>query len=222
MATPCARCGSPARDARFRRRRRRCSRSGSKGNRKPRRRRSWITSRAWCTAKQARPTNRSAICVRSLVWRVCLCGTRARCWPGTRWPRRWARVVSAIVLLGLLLAASTVLPTHGIVRTDSLWSSALGVTKQYLVYLPPSYATNTSRRYPVAYYLHGLNGDETNWVQLGHLDLAMDSLIADGGPEMIVVMPDGDNSWYTTWNSMGNDNDCKRDTTRKEPASQFC
>ena len=126
------------------------------------------------------------------------------------------------MLLELFLAASTVLPTHGTVRTDSLWSSALGVTKHYLVYLPPLYATNASRRYPVAYYLHGLNGDETNWVQLGHLDLAMDSLVADGAPEMIVVMPDGDNSWYTTWNSMGNYNDCKRDTTRKEPASQFC
>src|SRR6185503_19332369 len=100
------------------------------------------------------------------------------------------------LLLELLLAASTILPSHGTVRTDSLWSAALGVTKHYLVYLPPSYATSTTRRYPVAYYLHGLNGDETNWVQLGHLDAAMDSLIAGGGPEMIVVMPDGDNSWY--------------------------
>jgi S-formylglutathione hydrolase FrmB len=126
------------------------------------------------------------------------------------------------VLLELLLAASTVLPQSGTVRTDALWSAALGVTKHYLVYLPPSYATNTSRRYPVAYYLHGYGGDETNWVQLGHLDAAMDSLIAAGGPEMIVVMPDGDNSWYTTWNSMGDYTACKRDTTRKEPASQFC
>ncbi len=126
------------------------------------------------------------------------------------------------MLLELLLAASTVLPQPGSVRTDSLWSSALGVTKHYLVYLPPSYATSTSRRYPVAYYLHGYGGDETNWVQLGHLDVAMDSVIAAGGAEMIVVMPDGDNSWYTTWNSMGDYTACKRDTTRKEPASQFC
>lgn len=126
------------------------------------------------------------------------------------------------MLLELLLVASTVLPQSGTVRTDALWSAALGVTKHYLVYLPPSYAANTSRRYPVAYYLHGYGGDETNWVQLGHLDAAMDSLIAAGGPEMIVVMPDGDNSWYTTWNSMGDYTACKRDTTRKEPASQFC
>lgn len=126
------------------------------------------------------------------------------------------------MLLELLVAASTVLPSHGTVRTDSLWSSALGVTKHYLVYLPPSYSASTSRRYPVAYYLHGYAGDETNWVQLGHLDSAMDSLIAAGGPEMIVVMPDGDNSWYTTWNTMGDYRACQRDTARKEPAADFC
>ena len=126
------------------------------------------------------------------------------------------------MLLELLLAASTLLLSHGTVRTDSLWSSALGVSKHYLVYLPPSYAADTSRRYPVAYYLHGYSGDETNWVKLGHLDATMDSLIAAGGPEFIVVMPDGDDSWYTTWNSMGDYGACKRDTTRKEPASTFC
>jgi len=126
------------------------------------------------------------------------------------------------MLLELLLAASTVLPSHGAVRTDSLWSSALGVTKHYLVYLPPSYDANPTRRYSVAYYLHGYSGSETDWVRLGHLDAAMDSLIAAGAPEMIVVMPDGDDSWYTTWNSMGSYSACTRDTTRKEPASTFC
>lgn len=126
------------------------------------------------------------------------------------------------MLLELVLAASLALPSHGTVRPDSLWSPALGVTKHYLVYLPPSYAADSARRYPVAYYLHGYGGDETNWVRLGHLDAAMDSLIAAGGPEMIVVMPDGDDSWYTTWNTMGDYSACERDTTRQEAASSFC
>lgn len=126
-------------------------------------------------------------------------------------------------MLRVLLAALAIAtPQHGTVRTDSLWSSALGVVKHYLVYLPPSYATDPSRRYPVAYYLHGYAGNETNWVEQGHSDAAMDSLIAGGMPEMIVVMPDGDNSWYTTWNSLGNNAVCRRDTTRREPASTFC
>ena len=111
---------------------------------------------------------------------------------------------------------------HGAVRTDSLYASALGASKHYLVYLPPSYGTDTARRYPVAYYLHGLYGAETDWVEHGHLDAAMDSLIAHGMPEMIVVMPDGDDGWYTTWNTIGDYGACVADTTRTEPARSYC
>jgi len=111
---------------------------------------------------------------------------------------------------------------RGTVRTDSLYASALGAKKHYLVYLPPSYGTDTTRRYPVAYYLHGLYGAETDWVEHGHLDAAMDSLIASGMPELIVVMPDGDDGWYTTWNTIGDYSGCVADTARKEPASSYC
>jgi len=67
------------------------------------------------------------------------------------------------------------------------------------VYLPPSYATAPARRYPVAFYLHGLTGNEADWVSLASIDVVADSLIAGGSPEMIVVMPDGDDGWYTNW-----------------------
>jgi S-formylglutathione hydrolase FrmB len=108
------------------------------------------------------------------------------------------------------------------VQADTIWSAALRTRKQFLVYLPASYAREPARRYPVAYYLHGLWGDETNWVRSGRLDAAMDSLVAAGGPEMIVVMPDGDDSWYTTWNTLGTTDACMRDTVRKEPAASYC
>ena len=71
-------------------------------------------------------------------------------------------------------------------------SDALGVDKQFVVYLPASYAASTTRRYPVFYYLNGLGGDETNWVQGGHIDRVADSLTLDA----IIVMPDGDDSFY--------------------------
>jgi S-formylglutathione hydrolase FrmB len=93
------------------------------------------------------------------------------------------------------LAAQTA--RHGRVVTDSLWSYALGTWKKALVYLPPSYDHST-RRYPVAYYLHGLSGNETNWVKAGHLDATADSLIARGMAELVIVMPDGDDSWWMT------------------------
>ena len=111
---------------------------------------------------------------------------------------------------------------RGEVRPDSMVSYALGVQKRLLVYLPPSYDREPSRRYPVAFYLHGAWGAEDNWVTLGRIDRVMDSLIAAGLPEMIVVLPDGDDGWYTTWNALNNMAACRADTTRREPAASYC
>jgi putative tributyrin esterase len=90
-------------------------------------------------------------------------------------------------------------PPRGTVRVERFFAPALGVEKHYLVYLPPSYATAPAKRYPVAYYLHGLTGNEADWVSLASIDVVADSLIAGGSPEMILVMPDGDDGWYTNW-----------------------
>ena len=97
----------------------------------------------------------------------------------------------------------------GRVVTDSLWSYALGTYKHVVVYLPPSY-DRSSARYPVAYYLHGLTGNETNWVKAGHLDASLDTLVARGMRQMIVVMPDGDDSWWMTSNSLPDVAACQR------------
>ncbi len=125
----------------------------------------------------------------------------------------------------LVAAAAPVVPlAHdtGTVRADSLTSAALGVRKRVLVYLPPSYGHDARRRYPVVYLLHGLWGDETNWTQLGRANAAMDSLVAAGGREMIVVMPDGDDGWYTTWARPADRAACVADTARTEPAASYC
>lgn len=111
----------------------------------------------------------------------------------------------------------------GRVVADSFWSQALGIRKQLVVWLPPSYAMAPSQRYPVAYYLHGVWGDETDWTRHGHLAQTLDSLVAAGMPEMIVVMPDGDDGWYTTWNWLGDWAGCRRDPPRRnEPADRYC
>ncbi|HSJ63287.1 MAG TPA: alpha/beta hydrolase-fold protein [Gemmatimonadaceae bacterium] len=110
----------------------------------------------------------------------------------------------------------------GTVVADTIRSHSLGIEKQYYVYLPPSYGRESARRYPVAYYLHGVTGNESNWVRLGRIDAVMDSLIAAGTPEMVLVMPDGDDSWYTTWNSLGNYARCRREPPRDEPATSYC
>ena len=111
------------------------------------------------------------------------------------------------------------------VVVDSFWSQALGIRKHVVMWLPPSYASDRGRRYPVAYYLHGAFGDETNWTRLGHLDATLDSLTRAGMPEMMVVMPDGDDGFYTTWNFLGDYNACRRAHaagTNTEPAATYC
>jgi enterochelin esterase-like enzyme len=58
------------------------------------------------------------------------------------------------------------------------------------VYLPPSYATDRSRRYPVVYLLHGYGGrDDTFNGRLATLPDTADKLAGSGGKELIVVTP---------------------------------
>lgn len=100
---------------------------------------------------------------------------------------------------------------QGTLDTANFWSQSLGLRKNFVVWLPPSYQSQSSRRYPVAYYLHGIYGAETNWTEIGGIAHTLDSLSAGGMPELIVVMPDGDDGWYTTWNFLGDYAGCRRE-----------
>ncbi len=121
-----------------------------------------------------------------------------------------------------LAAQSAAAAKTGTVITDTLWSQSLGTKKSVVIYLPPSYAQSNTRRFPVAYYLHGLTGRETDWTKQGQLAQVMDSLVAAGGPEMIVVMPDGDDSWYTTWNTLIDISVCRKNAPARESADTYC
>jgi enterochelin esterase-like enzyme len=59
------------------------------------------------------------------------------------------------------------------------------------VYLPPSYATERARRYPVVYLLHGYGGTDANWTgrQVNLPEIADKLFAARSVREMIVVMP---------------------------------
>lgn len=124
-------------------------------------------------------------------------------------------------------SATASIRAAGRVLTDTLWSQALGARKSIVVYLPPSYGTNRERRYPLAIYLHGATGDETNWSRLGRLPQVMDSLVSAGMPEMIVAMPDGDPySFYATFNVLLDAAGCRRimlpDTASAATAARDC
>jgi enterochelin esterase-like enzyme len=62
------------------------------------------------------------------------------------------------------------------------------------IYLPPSYKSETSRRYPVLYFLHGYTDSDEKWFGLVkhwiNLPAILDKAMAAGeSREMIVVMP---------------------------------
>lgn len=80
----------------------------------------------------------------------------------------------------------------GRVVTAQLQSAALGVTRSVVVYLPGGYDADAAKRWPVVYYLHGLGGDERDWIEGGQLAQRADAL----GFGAIVVMPDGDDGFY--------------------------
>jgi S-formylglutathione hydrolase FrmB len=78
----------------------------------------------------------------------------------------------------------------------SIQSASLGRELKYGVLLPPSYAADPKRRYPVLYFLHGMNGNEREFERRGVAG-AVNKLRADGKVgEMIIVTPAGENSFY--------------------------
>jgi len=108
----------------------------------------------------------------------------------------------------------------GTVKTATFHSDALGVDKQYYVYLPGGYGDDDAR-YPVIYMLHGLGGSEDNWPKHMGLPAAADSL----NLAAIVVMPDGDDSFYVNWPTEVDYDAClnsKREFGRADDMTTYC
>jgi enterochelin esterase-like enzyme len=62
--------------------------------------------------------------------------------------------------------------------------------RDVLVFLPPSYAKEPGRRYPVVYALHGFSIGAKQWSQEIHAPRTIEGAFASGAKEMIVVLPD--------------------------------
>ena len=77
---------------------------------------------------------------------------------------------------------------HGTALEGNLEGDA--VDRDVLVFLPPSYAKEKSRRYPVVYALHGYSIGAEQWSQEIHVPQTIEGAFAQGAKEMIVVLPD--------------------------------
>ncbi len=79
---------------------------------------------------------------------------------------------------------------HGKIDTITYNSKTVGTKRRALVYTPPGYSK--SKKYPVLYLLHGIGGDEKEWLQGGQPQVILDNLYAQKKVQpMIVVLPNG-------------------------------
>jgi Putative esterase len=77
---------------------------------------------------------------------------------------------------------------HGTALEGNLEGDA--VDRDVLVFLPPSYAQEKSRRYAVVYALHGYSIGAEQWSHEIHVPQTIEGAFAQGAQEMIVVLPD--------------------------------
>ena len=79
---------------------------------------------------------------------------------------------------------------HGRIDTIHYASKTVGVTRKALIYTPPGFSAD--KKYPVLYLLHGIGGDEKEWLNGGQPQVILDNLYAEKSIEpMIVVLPNG-------------------------------
>lgn len=79
---------------------------------------------------------------------------------------------------------------RGKIDSISYPSKTVGTNRKALVYTPPGYRKN--QKYPVLYLLHGIGGDQKEWLKGANVPVILDNLYADKKlAPMIIVMPNG-------------------------------
>jgi len=82
---------------------------------------------------------------------------------------------------------------HGTLTVVKYDSKSLGTHRQVRVYTPPGYSAD--KKYPVLYLLHGIGGNDLEWVRAVHADNILDGLLADHKiVPMVVVFPNGNSA----------------------------
>ncbi len=114
-----------------------------------------------------------------------------------------ATLITAVFLLSISLCAQNIVKQappgfdslqtnilHGKIDTIHYYSKTVDATRRALIYTPPGYSKK--KKYPVLYLLHGIGGDEFEWLHGGKPEVILDNLYAKGKIEpMIVVLPNG-------------------------------
>jgi len=93
-------------------------------------------------------------------------------------------------------------PATGKVEFKTMPSKILDQEREYAIYLPKSYTTNSDKKYPVLYLLHGGGGSHKDWPEQGRLQGVANQLIdANEAAEMIVVCPEAGKTFMNYFNN---------------------
>ena len=97
---------------------------------------------------------------------------------------------------------------HGEIHHHFYKSAVAEDDRDFFVYTPPGYDPAAKKTYPVLYLLHGYSDDASGWTAVGHANVILDNLIAQGKAKpMIVVMPLGYGTMEIVrqrWGGLGN------------------
>lgn len=106
---------------------------------------------------------------------------------------------SCLLLIATLALATAASAQSTAVETVQFHSTLINATLPYKVVLPPDYRASKATRYPVLYLLHGLSGHYSDWLTRTN--------VADYAAQyrLIVVTPEGNDSWYTDSATKPND-----------------
>ncbi len=81
----------------------------------------------------------------------------------------------------------------GTVLAEEINAHSLNQSLTFQIYLPPCYEEDKDHDYPTLYMLHGIQADDSQWLDLGLIDVS-ENLIANGRVEpFIIIMP-----WHKT------------------------
>ena len=107
-----------------------------------------------------------------------------------------ALIFPAALAMSLAGRPAEAQPQPPAAKTVTIDAPSIGRKTAYNIILPADYETSGDKRYPVLYLLHGFSGNYANWANMGAGRAAK-------GLDLIVVMPDGGNSWYINWAESG-------------------
>lgn len=110
--------------------------------------------------------------------------------------RAWRAAIFAAG--GIFCFASLTTSTRAAGRAEcrTVPSKILGRPVAYCAILPPSYDSDTKRRYPILYFLHGLGENEQLLLNSGGMNLVDDLWEQKDLGEFVIVAPAGGRSFY--------------------------